>query len=223
MEFLEKLIKAEDAMKSIGVFRLIYVSCALLFISCVMFLVLNPEKIFKAFMQYQEKQHNIAIQQRFERTPIVDSYLRNLLHDTGAARAFVLEVHNGRVNPTGLSFNYAGMTYEITRDTVPSAFDEFKDVAVDRFIFIPKLLGTTCWSGTIKSLRDIDKALAHKIATNNTYYMSIRVLYGENSEIGFLGVSFMEGDHIDSTYVDNVLRKYAAKIAINLDATKKEE
>src|ERR1039458_6090126 len=58
--------------------------------------------------------------------PRVDAILYKLLVQSGADRAFVIEMHNGTDNPTGLPFAFGDMTYEKLRsDSSESILNEY--------------------------------------------------------------------------------------------------
>ena len=48
-----------------------------------------------------------------------------------ADRVSVLEMHNGKENPTSLPFLYCDMTYEETRDHVPYVAEEYEDFSTN--------------------------------------------------------------------------------------------
>ena len=200
-----------------GAFKVVFVAFVMLVLSLVGYLILNPDKVFKALFDYQQRVHVESIQKRMAQSAVITALVDDLRKQCGGVRAAVVEFHNGRSNTAGLSFNFAAMTYESVRDGYPSIYEDFAEFSIDRFTFIPQICKTGYWSGTLKDMGNTDKAFAHKIAVGGAHWLAIVPLYGKNVELGIMWISFAEGDKYDERQVYQMLTKYAAKVTPHID------
>ena len=145
--------------------------------------------------------------------------LKDMVFEMHAYRGFVIELHNGKVNSTGLSFNYGAMTYEaLGSDTIISVAEDYADFTLDRYPILMKVYDEGYWCGTTDDLAKFDKRMALRLESNNAYGIVLTTIYGVKSEIGFLGITYDEmppNIKVDGTA--NLMRKYAAQIAPLLD------
>lgn len=200
-----------------GVFKIVFSCLLMIFISYTTYLTFNPSIMFKRYSEYEAKKHNESFEYRMESAPVVQSVIDNMVIETGALRTFVIEMHNGKYNSSGLSFNYGSLTYEATRDGVESIREDYDDFTLERYPFLYKVYKLGKWSGTVVELMKIDKRLALKLQANNAYYISLSVIYGSKNEIGFIGATFSKDDVIQKNKIENLIYRYAGKIAPYLD------
>jgi hypothetical protein len=215
--FLQGSIKLVDTY---GAIKIVFVSLLMLFMSLVAYLAINPSFIFERYLEYAEQKHTESFNYRMESTPYVQSAMRNLVMEEDAMRAFVIEMHNGKYNSSGLSFNYGSLTYEALNDNVESVMEDYADFTLDRYSVLTKVWKNGKWSGSIEELRKIDRRLALKLEANGAYYLSLTMIYGVKTEIGFVGVTFGQNSNVDKNRVENILSKYASKISPFLDGNR---
>lgn len=213
---LENIVKF---VEKYGYIKIICVTFLMLFVSYSSYLFINPSIMFEKYSQYEEKKHSMSFNYRMESSPKVEAYLNRMLIETGAARCYVIEMHNGKYNSAGLSFNYGAMTYEETRDTVESAREDYSDFSLDRYQFITKMYKKGYWSGTVDDVKRLDKKFAYKLIANDTEFVAFATLYGEDNEIGFIGVSFIKGDTYNVDAVNSALYRYSTIISPLLDGS----
>ena len=209
--------RLNDLITTHGAFKVVFVTFVMLILSMLGYLIINPDKIFKALMDYQQRAHVESIQKRLSQSAVMTSIVNDLRKECGGVRAAVVEFHNGRANTAGLSFNFAAMTYESVRDGAPSIYEDFAEFSIDRFTVIPRICKDGYWSGTLKDMGRIDNAFAHKIAVGGAHWIAIVPLYGQHVELGLMWVSFAEGDVFDEGAVYKALTKYSAKVSPHLD------
>lgn len=200
-----------------GAIKIIFSCFLMVFISYTTYLAFNPSIIFDRYAEYEEKKHTESFFSRMESTPVVQSMLTEVLNETHAMRAFIIEMHNGKYNASGLSFNYGSMTYEALRENSLSISEDYSDFTLERYPFFSKVYKSGYWYGSIENLTNVDKRLALKIESNDAKYLFVNVIYGTKAEIGFIGVTFNEEDKINTKQVSTILQKYSSKIAPYLD------
>lgn len=205
-----------------GYLRTISTALMVVFFAVCGYLVLNPEKIFDAFSKWQDKRHHEMIEKRLRQNPVIEGILSKLLVEAHAHRCWVIEAHNGKENVTGMPFVYGNMSYQVCEDSIFNSTQDWVDFQLDRFPMVTKLIKEGYWSGTTKELYEIDKALARKIIVNETKSLCIVTLYGCNSAIGWLGVSFTHDEGFNEEKVEGLVRRYSYQIAANIDANKVE-
>lgn len=186
------------------------------------YVAMNPRIIFEKYKEYEEQVHSASFDYRMKVSPFVDDYTQQILDECGGIRAFVIEMHNGKYNAAGLSFNYGSMTYEAINDTVESIREDYADFTLERYKLITKVYNDGYWSGNIEELSDIDKRLSLKLESNDAKYIAIASIYGVKNEIGFIGVTFSDDMTENSGEIERILKKYSSKISPLLDGQKTE-
>ena len=202
-----------------GFFKTIAVCFMVVFFSLCGYIVTHPNIIFDQFMFYQEKIHQEKVAKRIESNPIVEGLLLKLLVETQAHRCFLIEFHNGKENLTGLSFLYGRMTAQVTADSIKSSINEFDEFNLDQFSLVPEIIHSGYWGGSVDDLMRVDAPLAHKLLINGTHSIVMVTLYGPNSAIGVLGVSFVSETGYNEERVESTVRRYSYQVsnAINKD------
>lgn len=214
LKLIEGVIKF---VEKYGYIKIICVSILMVFMSYASYLAYNPEVIFEKYREYEANKHTESFNYRMESSPKVEQLLTSLQLETGGARCFVIELHNGKSNASGLSFNYGALTYEDVRDSVPSVREDYIEFTVERYPILGKIYKMGYWEGSINDISKYDSRLAYKFISNGTEYLAIATLYGEDNEIGFLGVSYLKGDKYYKKDLSAILYHYASRIAPLLD------
>ena len=200
-----------------GTLKIVFASLLMLFISFITYLTLNPSFVFERYSEYEEKKHIESFNYRMESTPIVQSLTNNMVIESKALRCFIIEMHNGKYNASGLSFNYGALTYEGLRENVESVQEDYNDFTLDRYPILSYVYKNGKWSGNIDELKKIDKRMALKLESNGAYYLSISMIYGTKNDIGFIGASFDKNDSFDKNKVEMLLNKYSSRVSPYLD------
>jgi hypothetical protein len=200
-----------------GPIRIITGCLMMLFVSYATYISLNPSVIFEKYREYEEARHDESFNYRMKVIPIVQSYVDNLLLDIKADRSYIIEMHNGKYNPTGLSFNYGSLTYESLNDSIQSVREDYADFTLERYPVLVKAYKDGYWAGSLDELRTIDKSIALKMEANGCKYAAITIIYGSKRDIGFLGVSFVNKPPKNKDEISIALKKYSSKISPYLD------
>jgi len=178
---------------------------------------ISSDAMFKRYDNYVSHKHGISTEYRIESSPIIRTYLNQLAMETGAARAYIGEYHNGKNNPSGLQWQYADMTF-INDAAVVDVRDEYQNVSLVKYPLCYVLYKEGSYIGSIQDIDTIDHRMAIRLEANDVRYVGTAMMYGENLiDIGFVGVSFTDSCEIDETELRRVLYKYAARIAPYLD------
>ena len=187
------------------------------FFSWMAYLAVNPGVIFERYDQYVTNKHNASVDYRMETSPVVRAYLNQLAMETGAERAYILEFHNGKSNPSGLQWQFGDLTF--ISDNTDDISDEIQNVALSRYSFANLVHDNGYWVGGIDELAKLDERFYQRMLLNGGVYFAFQVIYGSNMrEIGILGISFLEGEEVPpSTSLIKVVHKYSSSIAPLLD------
>lgn len=147
----------------------------------------------KAVQQEQiERQnlHDAALTKRREIKPKVDKLLLNTLNTLNADRCFVLEMHNGTNNVSGLPFLYGEMTYDVVSEGTHHIDDEYTSLLLSRFKLPNYLRAENVWQGRVDELKTIDNKFYHKLKANDASYLAIIQIHGIKNELGFFGITY---------------------------------
>ena len=199
-----------------GYWKLISTCIMFVFMSFIAYVAINPTVYFEKYQEFENNRHIESFNQRLKVSPLIDGYLDQFINEVGGMRAFVIEMHNGKSNAAGLSFNYGSMTYEALAEDAMSIKEDYVDFTLDKYKTPLYIYKNGFLEGTIDEIRNVDRKLALKLEYSECAYSAAIIIHGKKSEIGFLGVSFRD-KNVDKVAVQNALRKYAAKIGPLLD------
>lgn len=134
--------------------------------------------------------HDRALLVRQNIKPKVDALLEQVLHKLDADRVFVIEMHNGTNNTSGLPFIYGEMTYEAVANGIDHIDDDYTSLNLSRFAFPLFIERNHLWQGTMEELEAIDPKIAKRMMSNDATYMAITHVHGVKNELGFFGVTY---------------------------------
>ena len=201
-----------------GILNILTAGMLMVFMSITLLFSLNPSIIFDKYREYDEQKHTESFNYRMRSQKAVQLLLKELMGEVHSTRCFVIELHNGKTNAAGLSFNYGSLTYECLNDTTESIMEDYSDFSLERFPITAYLYENGFWCGTTEELRSVDKKLAVRLESNGTYGIAFTTIYGIKNEIGFLGISFDRNKSgCDRNFVSNKIRKYANELSPLLD------
>lgn len=210
----EKLL---ELTKKYGFGRMFFGVIFFVFFSYMAYIAVNPGVVFERYEKYVTELHSNSVDYRMESAPIVRSYLNQLAKETGAERAYILEFHNGKSNPTGLQWQFGDLTF--INDGTDDISDEIQNVSLSRYNFANLVHDKSYWAGGIDELVSIDERFYNRMRLNGGVYYAFQMIYGSNMrEIGILGISFIDGDSIpDRNVALAAVHKYASAISPYLD------
>lgn len=222
--FLEKVIKI---INKYGIFKVFQALCV---IGIFVYLMYNAHNVGQAvqnivrteFENHNEKveqEHNDALIVRQKIKPKIDSILTDALTRMNADRVFVMEMHNGNNNTSGLPFLYGEMTYEQVRNGVSHIDDDYINLNLSRFTFPLYLEREHLWQGTTEELSKIDDKLSKRLLSNDVSYLAITQIHGFSNIIGYFGVSYCnDKSPIDKKQIIAQLTITTQQLSVILDA-----
>lgn len=174
--------------------------------------------IFNSYKSKLDEEHKKSIEYRMKSTPIIINYLNSLAIETNANRAFIMEYHNGKSNPTGMQWQFADLTF--SNDNTEHSMYNYVNMSLTDAPHALYLYRNTFFVGTIEELKKIDKKLSLRMESNDNVYCSMMMIYGKNLEpIGYLALSFKEIPNKDMNSINSIMHKYITAITPYLDAS----
>lgn len=150
--------------------------------------------------------------------PNVDAILYELIAKTGCDRAFVIEMHNGIDNPSGMPFAYGDMTYEkINNDSIISVMSETKSITLSVFPIATYILKYKFFYGTSEETRRIDPKLANRMVEDNIKYIMLYAVRGSDVALGCVGISYVDEQPDDMRIARASLFDASQRLSILLD------
>lgn len=209
--------KLMELIKKYGPGRMIFGVIFFVFFSYMAYVAVNPGVVFERYEKYVSELHSNSIDYRMESSPIIRAYLNQLASETGAERAYILEFHNGKSNPTGLQWQFGDLTF--INDGTDDISDEIQNVSLSRYNFANLIHKNGYWAGGIEELVNIDERFYNRMRLNGGVYYAFQMIYGsEMKEIGILGISFTDESKIpDRNVALMAVHKYASAISPYLD------
>lgn len=192
--FLERILAMMEKYGLWKIFQGLIVLAAFLY---VMYNVQNiPEIVSSVFSdqtEMRQQEHDDAIKIRQSIKPEIDMLLKDALATTNADRAFVMEMHNGTNNVSGLPFIYGEMTYEEVRNQIAHIDEDYTSLNLSRFTFPIYLETKYMWYGSVEELKKVDAKLAARLISNDVSYVAIISLQGVENELGYFGITYCNG------------------------------
>lgn len=214
LNLFEKLL---EMLTKHGPLKMIGTVLFFVFFSWMTYIAVNPGIIFEKYNEYMSQVHSSSVDYRMESAPLIRAYLNQLAGEVGAERAYILEFHNGKSNPTGMQWQYGDLTF--INDGTDDISDEIQNVSLARYNFANLVHNNSYWAGGIDELLNIDERFYNRMRLNGGVYYAFQMIYGHDmTEIGILGISFVEGDEIPDRQVALMaVHKYASAISPLLD------
>lgn len=197
--FLEKTVKLIEKYGLFKIFRALCVIAIFVYVMCNGANLIDSivGRVTKNTMKEEriekQEEHDAALKKRQEIRPEVYNILYNALNKLNADRVFVIEMHNGTSSVSGLPFLYGEMTYDVVSEGTEHVDNEYTNFSLSRFQFASYLENKHVWLGTVEELSLIDEKLAHKLISNDVSYLAFTQIHGVKNELGFLGVTYING------------------------------
>lgn len=182
----------------------------------LIFDTIKEENLIKEIITHKNDVHTTASEVRKQVDPKITKTLTRMLYSMNADRVSVLEMHNGKENPTALPFLYCDMTYEETKDNVSYVSEEYEDLNMSKFQFPTFLYNNKIFYGSVDEVIEIDKKLGLRLEMNDVKYIGM-VLIRTSTDIGFITISWMEEPEISKDVIIADLTYYVQEIGTYLD------
>ena len=221
VNWFERMVQIVDTygIKTITLTFLLIAS----FIGLIMFAnAIENQHVIEKWLSNDNTTHTIGADIRKEINPKVIKTMTKLLYKMEADRVSILEMHNGKENPTALPFTYCDMTYEETMDRIPYISEEYVDLNMSKFTFPSYLYDHRYFIGSVEEIYSVDKKLAMRLDANNVKYCGI-ILIRTNIDIGFLMLSYLDIPNKSNDLILAELSYYVQEIGTYLDYAKQVE
>ena len=219
-------------IKSIIKFWVVILSFLLLFLSFKFaYNAINNEQFMYALAQNMESNNteneetNLRI--RTDKvTPQIQKKLESLCYTINADRVFIFELHNGKINASGLPFRYADMSYEEVNEekNVERCAMQFQDIPLTLYKYPHYLAEHGYVYGSISDIAQIDNGFAKHIERIGGLYLGMIYLTSRGLPLGFLCVSFHSEPVVSKDVIKTKLEQYGKVITplLDLDVQLKE-
>ena len=174
-----------------GLVKIFKTGIAIIFISYVMIITLNPSIIYNRLLTYIEQVHTDKVDKRNEATIKIRYQLKELLLSTNADRAWVIEYHNGTSGLGGLPFTYGIMNMEECKEGISPVSAHYRDFLLSDYVSIIELSKYNYWVGNVEKFKDTDERLYYALKSNQVNNIAVFFIKtATNKDIGMLGLSY---------------------------------
>jgi len=181
------------------------------------------KNVFNARTTELQMEHDTAVERRRNIKPQIDAILFETMNTLNADRIYVIEMHNGTNNTSGLPFIYGEMTYEQTRRDVEHVDEDYMSINLSRFEYPLYLEKNQIFCGTIDDLSKIDKKLAFRLKATNATYVGGVAMNGVENELGYIGITYCNSEPVGRQEIIRVLSIASQKLTALLDMSTEEE
>ncbi len=217
-ESISSFEKVMTVLGKYGPLKTLYGLIMFVLFSFMVYVATNPGMVFERYDKYINEKHNASIDYRMESSPMIRTYLNQLANEAGAERAYILEFHNGKANPSGLQWQFGDLTF--INDGTDDISDEIQNVSLSRYNFATIVHDNGYWAGGIDELIGLDERFYNRMRLNGGQFFAFQMMYGANMrEIGILGITFLENEiqNVDRRKIATIMHKYASSISPLLD------
>ena len=219
IKWVEQMI---NVINKYGIIKILQALIAIIIVSLLIYLVVNPNKMFKLYDDYKEATHQELIEKRIENTPKIQDACDELLLRTNADRVIFMELHNNTGNVSGMPFYYASASCESLADGIHPVAYQYMEVKLSLMPFATHLFDVDEWEGDMEDLKKYDKSLYYRMMSNEAYHVAFKVVEGIDRPCGLLVVSYKKNEEKAKAYnaekMRNDLERTARKIAYYVEA-----
>lgn len=188
------------------------------------FMTALAEKMESNNMEQEENKLSIRTDKV---TPQIQKKLETLCYSLNADRAFIFELHNGKINASGLPFRYADMSYEEVNEekNVESCAMQFQDIPLTLYKYPHYLAEHGYIYGNLNEIAAVDNGFAKHIERVGGRYLGMIYLTSRGLPLGFLCVSFHDdAPPVSEAAIKDKLEQYGKVITplLDLDVQLKE-
>lgn len=200
---LENAVKIVDKYGCWKIIQTLFFVCLFAFIPVATKITVQKTTIetLQTVNKDKEEEHLKNIEIRRQLQPQIEATLTELLKETRADRAFIIELHNGSNNINGVPFLHGSVTYDAAVDGLDIIDEEYQNLSLSRFEMATYLHKNFDFIGSIEEFRKIDKKLAAKLESNDVKYVAMSTLHNGNKEWGWFGVLYNRSNDIPSEKV----------------------
>lgn len=188
--YLGWLESALNLVKQYGITKILIVTFLISLISTYFYIIFNPEAAFDAYDRWRQITHTELFDLRMENAPKIQNLIDKLTFKVDASRTMVLELHNGSDGVGGLPFTKCSATYESLNIGAHPVASQYQNQNMSLIPFATFIFDKGYWCGNTDELLQIDRALYHKMKSNNTEHFAACVIEGIDKPLAILIVSF---------------------------------
>lgn len=212
--YLGWLESALNLVKQYGITKILIVTFLISIISTYFYIIFNPEVAFDAYDRWRQITHTELFDLRMENAPKIQNLIDKLTFKVDASRTMVLELHNGSDGVGGLPFTKCSATYESLNLGAHPVASQYQNQNMSLIPFATFIFEKGYWCGNTDELMQIDRALYHKMKSNNTEHFAACVIEGIDKPLAILIVSFEKIP--DETHKCDEIRENIRHIAMEL-------
>ena len=181
------------------------------------------KNVFNARTTELQMEHDTAVERRRHIKPQIDAILFETMNTLNADRIYVIEMHNGTNNTSGLPFIYGEMTYEQVRRNVEHVDEDYVSLNLSRFEYPLYLEKNQIFCGTIDDLAKIDERMAFRLKATNATYVGGVAMHGVENELGYIGITYCNTEPVGRQEIIRVLSIASQKLTALLDMSTEDE
>lgn len=181
------------------------------------------KNVFNARTTELQMEHDTAVERRRNIKPQIDAILFETMNTLNADRIYVIEMHNGTNNTSGLPFIYGEMTYEQVRCNVEHVDEDYVSLNLSRFEYPLYLEKNQIFCGTIDDLAKIDEKMAFRLKATNATYVGGVAMHGVENELGYIGITYCNTEPVGRQEIIRVLSIASQKLTALLDMSTEDE
>lgn len=216
LTWLDKALQMVEKYKIKTIFKAMGI---IVLVGLLIGLLKNPTFIFDKFAEWEKKKHTEQIEWRMSNTIEIQKKLDKLMFTTNANRCVIMSLHNGLNDVNNIPYLRTSAIFETVNNVHPISQD-YQNCILSLIPFSNILYYENYWCGDVEELKEIDKSLYHKLASNGCEHFCAVTIQGIDKPIGFIFLTYTEMPEHNCDKVLKEVQKTALELSVLMEIQK---
>lgn len=211
--WLDKALQIVEKYKIKTIFKAFGI---IIVLSLVIGFLKNPTWLLEKWKEWEETRHSEQMEWRMSNTAEIQKKLDKLMYSTSANRVVVLSLHNGLNDINNIPYLRTSAIFETVNNTYPISQD-YQNCILSLIPFSHKLYYEGYFCGNVEEIKEIDKSLYHKLASNGCEHFCAVTIQGIDKPIGFIFLTYTEMPEHNCEKIKAEVQRTALELSVLLE------
>ena len=211
--WLDKALQIVEKYKIKTIFKAFGI---IIVLSLVIGFLKNPTWILEKWKEWEEDRHSEQMEWRMSNTAEIQKKLDKLMFTTNANRCVIMSLHNGLNDINNIPYLRTSAIFETVNNAYPIS-QEYQNCILSLIPFSHKLYYEGYFCGNVEEIKEIDKSLYHKLASNGCEHFCAVTIQGIDKSIGFIFLTYTEMPEHNCDKVLKEVQKTALELSVLLE------
>lgn len=213
LSWLDKALQIVEKYKVKTIFKAFGI---IIVLSLVIGFLKNPTWILEKWKQWEEDRHSEQMEWRMSNTAEIQKKLDKLMYSTSANRVVVLSLHNGLNDINNIPYLRTSAIFETVNNAYPIS-QEYQNCILSLIPFSHKLYYEGYFCGDVEEIKEVDKSLYHKLASNGCEHFCAVTIQGIDKPIGFIFLTYTDMPEHNCEKIKAEVQKTSLELSVLLE------